>query len=204
MTKQSPTKAAQKRLETRISKAMDQIEAAGDTVTHARVRAITGGSFREVSPLVTRLKAEREAQRQAARQVPEPPEEYADLAAQLWQTAYRLADETAAAERRGHAEEVARLQSEIAQLQEVVAQIESERDADVARIAAERDAAQERLKAATAENDELLARLRALELTNAELTGRLNERKAHEQDASGREPVSPAQEVASGRDAMSG
>lgn len=173
MTKQTPTKAAQKRLETRISKAMDQIEAAGDTVTHARVRAITGGSFRELSPLVTRLKAEREAQRQAARQVPEPPEEYADLAAQLWQTAYRLADETAAAERRGHAEEVAALQAEIAQLQEVVAQVESERDSEIASLVAQRDAAQERIAISMTEAERLQAGNRALELRIAELTGRL-------------------------------
>ena len=174
MARKTTAKPGSKDLERRINKAMDEIEADGHTVTHARVRAITGGSFREVSPLVTRLKAEREAQRQAARQVPEPPEEYADLAVQLWQTAYRLADETAAAERRGHAEMVAALQAEIAELQEVVAEVENERDGDIATLAAERDDLLERVKTAAAENADLHAQIRKLEIANAELTGRLS------------------------------
>ena len=174
MARKTTAKPGSKDLERRINKAMDEIEADGNTVTHARVRAITGGSFREVSPLVTRLKAEREAQRQAARQVPEPPEEYADLAVQLWQTAYRLADETAAAERRGHAEMVAALQAEIAELQEVVAEVENERDGDIATLAAERDDLLERVKTAAAENADLHAQIRKLEIANAELTGRLS------------------------------
>jgi len=156
-------------LEKRIVAAVNELDAKGESVTNASVRAITGGSFRDITPVLKRVKAELEEKSRADRAVPGMPEDVLDAVAELWTLAWNKADETAAAERRGHATEVDKVKAELADQEEAVAIVEDERDQAITRA-----------EIAEAELAETRNALHNSELAIAELRGRLAERLAHE------------------------
>lgn len=132
------TKAA---LEKKIRVAINELDQEGKHITNANVREKSGGSFREVGPIVKAIKAEREARAVAESQVPAMPEDVAELTTALWEAAYRAADATAAAERRAHAEQIKSLQDDLAERETELGIIEDERDVAFARAeTAEREA----------------------------------------------------------------
>ena len=156
-------------LDKRVREAVKELDAKGENATNASVRAITGGSFRDITPVLRRVKAELEEKSRADRAVPGMPEDVLDAVAELWTLAWNKADETAAAERRGHATEVDKVKSDLADQEEAVAIFEDERDH-----------ATTRAEIAEAELAETRKALRNSEISIAELRGRLAERQAQE------------------------
>ncbi|SMX34403.1 DNA-binding protein [Actibacterium lipolyticum] len=154
-----------KSMETRVREAIKKLEEKGEDITNAKVRALTGGSFRDVSPVVKKLKAELEEKARVERATPDMPEDVLDAVTELWTLAWARADETAAAERRGHAVEIDKLKAEVVEQEEAVEIVE-----------AERDQAEKRAEVAEAKNAELSEKLQETQLQVAELKGRLAER----------------------------
>lgn len=105
------------------------------------------------------------------------PDDVLDAAAEMWNLAWARADETAAAERRGHAVEVDKVRADLADQEEAVEIVEDERDQ-----------ALKRAEAAEAKLDEATVKLRTAEIEIAELRGRLAERA--DQDANHRRAFS--------------
>lgn len=153
-------------LKPRVEAAIDKILTEGGKLTHAEIRKITGGSYSDLCEVIREVKAERAAREAAARAIPEMPEEVSHMAAEIWGTAFRAADEFAAAERKSHAERVAQLEDERTQLEDVVGELENERDRAIEQ--GEEDATQ---------HATLLEKCREYELEIARLTGRLAERE---------------------------
>lgn len=151
--------------EKKVRAAIAQLEVAGEKITNAKVREKTGGSFRDLSPIVKAVLAEQEARALAESQVPPMPDEISVLADALWEGAYRHADQMAAAERRAHAEELKDLRREL-----------SEREDEVGLVEDERDAALVRAKAAEAGLLTQAAEIQALKVRIAGLEGRLQGR----------------------------
>ncbi|WP_281968658.1 DNA-binding protein [Roseovarius nanhaiticus] len=156
-------------LEKRIRAAVNELDAKGETATNASVRAITGGSFRDITPVLKRIKAELEEKSRADRAVPGMPEDVLDAVTELWTLAWNKADETAAAERRGHAAEVDKVKADLADQEEAVAIVEDERDQAV-----------KRAEIAEAELSKVRKEERNSALVIAELRGRLAERLAQD------------------------
>lgn len=153
-------------LEKQVRSAMKSLTDAGKPITNESVRqAVGGGSFRDIGPLVKSIKAELAAKEQASREAPDMPDDFYDAAAAMWHTAWNLADEIAASERRGHAAEMEKLRAEVDEALSNCGVVEDERDA-----------AEARAKATAATLDELRDALRAAEIEIATLNGRLTER----------------------------
>lgn len=149
--------------EKKVRAAVVELEKEGKRVTNASVREkLGGGSFRDISPIVQAIKAEKEAREKAASQVPEMPEEVRELATALWEGAYRFADEVAAADRRQHAEEIKDLRQEL-----------SDRDEEIGLVEDERDVMEARAASAEAEASRLSELVNELQLKIAGLEGRL-------------------------------
>ncbi|WP_210528339.1 DNA-binding protein [Rubellimicrobium arenae] len=163
-------------LEKKVRAAVAELEKDGVRVTNATVRAKTGGSFRDLGPLVKALLAEKEARAKAEREVPEMPDDVAELATALWEGAYRLADEGAAAERRASAERIKALEAERDDRENEVALLEDERDATLTRA----EAAEVRLAAQVRENLELKMKIASLE---GRLQGRIEAAKESGKEA---------------------
>ncbi|PWE50408.1 hypothetical protein DEM26_05640 [Thioclava sp. NG1] len=154
-------------LEKQVRDAIHQLTNNGKPVTNQAVRDILGGgSFRDISPKVKQIMAEIAAKEQAARAVPEMPEDFQDAAAAMWQMGWELADEIAASDRRAHAAELERLKSEADEALSNCALVEDERDAVEIR-------AQDLEK----KLEEALRALRDAQLEIARLDGRLMERE---------------------------
>ncbi|WP_339638290.1 DNA-binding protein [uncultured Sulfitobacter sp.] len=118
------------KLEARIREAISKLMDAGSPVTNETVRkALEGGSFRDIGPIVKMVKAEIVAKEEAARAAPPMPEDFSDAANAMWDLTWRLADELAAAERHGHAMEVDRLKAETDEALANCGLVEDERDA---------------------------------------------------------------------------
>ena len=110
--KNNKTTATQ--LEKKVRAAIAELSKEGKRPTYANVRdEIGGGSFRDLGPIIKAILAEQEAQAKAESAVPEMPADVAELAAAIWEGAYRCADEIAGAYRRAHAEELKKLREEI-------------------------------------------------------------------------------------------
>ncbi|WP_370160711.1 DNA-binding protein [Limimaricola soesokkakensis] len=125
------TKAA---LEKKIRAAMAELERDGIRITNSIVREkVKTGSFRDISPIVKAIRAEKEVKAKAESQVPDMPEEIAELATAIWEGAYRCADEVAAAERQAHAKEIKELKIELADKENEVTIVESEMDEAMSR-----------------------------------------------------------------------
>ncbi|SFP51952.1 DNA-binding protein [Tranquillimonas alkanivorans] len=157
------TKKISAQREKSVRAAVAELEKKGERVTYSSVRReMGGGSFRDVGPILKAIAAEKEAMATAAIQVPEMPEDIADLATALWEGAYRRADEVAAADRRAHAEEVKSLRQELA-----------DRESDIATVEIELDDMKDRAEAAEERGSQLEQELAALRLVVAGLEGRL-------------------------------
>lgn len=114
-------------LEKKIRTAVIELDKLGTPLTNANVRQKIGGcSFRDLSPILKAIKTERETRAREESLVPDMPEEVAELATAFWETAYRAADEAAAASRRAHAEEVAGLRVQLDQWETDVGTVEDE------------------------------------------------------------------------------
>lgn len=160
-SKNQKTTAAQ--LEKKVRMAADELEKERQRITNPAVREkLGGGSFRDITPIVKAIKAEKEARAKAESQVPDMPEDVAELATAIWEAAYRAADEVAAADRRTHAEEIKALREEV-----------SEREKDTATVEVELDEALARAEGAEAVNEELEEQLTELRLVVAGLEGQL-------------------------------
>lgn len=130
-TKNQKTNAA---FDKKVRAAATELEKNGVRITNANVREkIGGGSFRDIGPVVKALLAEQSARKKAETEVPDMPEEIAELATAIWEGAYRCADEAAAADRRARAEEIKALREELSDKDDEVAIVEEERDAAIAR-----------------------------------------------------------------------
>lgn len=130
-------------LEKKVRVAIAELDDEGVRITNAKVREKTGGSFRDVGPIVKAILAEREARERAESQVPDMPEEVSDLAMALWEAAFRAADASAAADRRARADEIKSLKDELADRDTELGIIEDEKDAACTRAdAAERAVAE--------------------------------------------------------------
>lgn len=130
-TKNQKTSAA---LEKKVRAAIPELEKDGIRLTNANVREkIGGGSFRDIGPILKAYLAEQSAREKAETRVPEMPEDVADLATALWESAYRQADEANATDRRARAEEIKALRDELSDKDEEVAIVEDERDEALAR-----------------------------------------------------------------------
>ncbi len=153
-------------LERQVRNAMKSLAEAGKPITNESVRqTIGGGSFRDIGPLVKSIKAELAAKEQASREAPDMPDDFHDAAASMWNTAWSLADEIAASERRGHAAEIEKLRGEADEALSNCGVVEDERDA-----------AEARAKATASILEELREALHAAQLEIANLNGRLSER----------------------------
>lgn len=116
-------------LEKQVRDAIRKLIDDGKQITNQTVRdAIGGGSFRDIGPVIKIVKAEIEAKEEAARSAPPMPEDFSDAANAMWDLSWRLADDFAASERRGHAVEVDRLKAEADEAMSNCALVESERD----------------------------------------------------------------------------
>ncbi|SFP31212.1 DNA-binding protein [Tranquillimonas alkanivorans] len=134
MAKPTP-KALDPRYHAKIAEAVKTIRAekaekglkkteATTTEVHEKVK----GSWRDFGPAFA-LVMERLRQEEAlATQVPEMPEEVADMANRLWQLAYRSSDAAAAEARHAHAAKEQDLRDENVQLTEALVKLEDERD----------------------------------------------------------------------------
>ena len=161
---QKPTTA---QLEKKVTHAITELVKEAQRPTYANVRdAIGGGSFRDLGPIIKAVLAEREARAKVESQVPDMPEEVAELMAAIWETAYRRADDVSAADRRTHAEEVKRLQEEI-----------KDREGDIASAEDNLDKMTERAEAAEEIGVTLQAELLKLRILIAGLEGRLKGRE---------------------------
>jgi len=155
-------------LEKKVREAILKLTNEGQEITNEAVRkAIGGGSFRDVAPLVKAAKAELAAKEQAARAAPEMPEDFHDAAAAMWHMSWQLADEIAASERRAHSAEIEKLKAEADEALSNCALVEDERD--------EADA---RAQAVTEQLEEAKKVLNEAHLEIARLNGRLMERQA--------------------------
>ncbi|MGR3565061.1 MAG: DNA-binding protein [Heliomarina sp.] len=210
-------------LEKQVRGGVKKLTEEGKPITNLTVReAIGGGSFRDIGPMLKSIKAEIAAQQQAARQAPDMPEDFHDAASAMWNTAWSLADEIAASERRAHAVESDKLKAEVQEALENCGQVEDERDEAEARAreAAEqvqaltenlrkaeleiaglngqlaaRDDAEARADKAAAKAQTLEEALRKAELEIAALSGRLAERDddiVHRTKGAKAQPVSLA------------
>tara|TARA_R110002124_G_scaffold252226_2_gene417501 strand:- start:3210 stop:3866 length:657 start_codon:yes stop_codon:yes gene_type:complete len=160
-SKNQKTTAAQ--LEKKVRLAADELEKEGQRITNPAVREkLGGGSFRDITPIVKAINAEKEARTKAESQVPDMPEDVAELSTAIWEAAYRAADEVAAADRRTHAEEIKGLRAEVSECKKDTATVEEELDDALARA-----------EGAEAANAELEARLIELRLAVAGLEGQL-------------------------------
>ncbi|SFA91748.1 GDP/GTP exchange factor Sec2p [Poseidonocella pacifica] len=159
------TKTHQKNaaLEKKAKAAVIELEKLGKPITNANVREQIGGcSFRDLSPIVKAIVAEKEARAQAESKVPDMPDEVAELSTALWETAFRAADEAAALSRRAHANEVAELRKHLDEWETNVGTVEDELETMKARA--------QGAEAAKAELEEQVADLR---MVIAGLEGRL-------------------------------
>ncbi|WP_282025321.1 DNA-binding protein [Limimaricola cinnabarinus] len=157
------TQKASATLEKKAKTAVIELDKLGKPITNANVREQIGGcSFRDLSPILKAIVAEREARARAETLVPDMPEEVAELSTALWEAAFRAADESAAASRRAHAEEVADLRKQLDQWEIDVGTVEDELEAMTTRA---KDA-----EAAKAEIEEQVVDLRVV---IAGLEGRL-------------------------------
>ena len=130
-TKNQKTHAA---LEKKARAAVIELDKLGKPITNANVREQIGGcSFRDLSPILKAIVAEREARAQAESPVPDMPEDVAELSTALWEAAFRAADEAAAASRRAHTEEVADLRRQLDEWETDVGTVEDELEAMTAR-----------------------------------------------------------------------
>lgn len=163
--------------EKKVRAAATELEKEGVRITNSAIRdKIGGGSFRDIAPIVKAITAEKEARTKAESQVPDMPEEVAELASAIWEGAYRAADEVAANDRRVHAEEVKVLRNEVA-----------ERENEIATVEEELDSAQARAKAAEAAMSRLEEQLTKLRVVVAGLEGRLlGRQEAAQNDDKGR------------------
>lgn len=115
--------------EKKIRVAVGELEKAGKRITNANVRELSGGSFREITPTVRAILAEREAREKAESQVPGMPEDVMELTTALWEAAFRAADTAATNERRAHAAEIQALKDELADREDEIVIVEDEKDA---------------------------------------------------------------------------
>src|SRR6056297_614083 len=171
--------------EKKVRAAATEPEKEGARITNAAIREkIGGGSFRDISPVVKAIIAEKEARAKAESQVPEMPEEVSELATAIWEGAYRAADEVAANDRRTHAEEVKALREEVA-----------ERENEIATVEEELDDAQARAEAAEAAMSKLEGQLTELRMVIAGLEGRLfGRQEAAQKEDKGRKKAAPEPE----------
>ncbi len=160
------TKKPNATLERKVRKGVSDLQAKGERPTNAAVREITGGSFRDITPIVKIAVAEQKAAAEAARSAPDMPDEVLDLFASAWEAAWRAADETAAADRRVHAGALAEIEEEKAEALEDIALVEDERDTAIAEAAVAKERAQTAEQRVTCLVEELVAakvRIAALE-----------------------------------------
>lgn len=154
-------------MEKQVRDAIKTLADAGKPITNENVRqTIGGGSFRDIGPLVKSIKLELAAREQADRQAPDMPDDFHDAAAVMWNTAWTLADEIAASERRGHAGEIEKLRAEADEALSNCGVVEDERDA-----------AEARAKTTESLLDQARSALRDAALEIAMLNGRLAERE---------------------------
>ena len=77
-------KTTSAQLEKKVGDAISELEKDGKRPTYANVRdQIGGGSFRDLGPIIKSVLAEREAQAKVESQVPDMPEDVAELAAAI-------------------------------------------------------------------------------------------------------------------------
>lgn len=130
-------------LEKKVRTAISELDQEGVRITNAKVREKSGGSFRDVGPIVKAILAEREAREQAESQVPDMPEDVLELTTALWEAAFRAADAAAATDRRNRADEIKALKEELAERETELGIIEDEKDQACARaVAAEHQVAE--------------------------------------------------------------
>lgn len=120
-------------LEAKVRAAIAQLQREGKKITNNNVREITGGSFRDLGPIVKSVREDIAAKQAAASSLPEMPIELHEAMALIWSCAWKHADETAATERRAHAEVVERHKEYLVEAEEAVAVVEGERDKNLAR-----------------------------------------------------------------------
>ena len=83
-SKNQKTTAAQ--LEKKVRLAADELEKEGQRITNPAVREkLGGGSFRDITPIVKAINAEKEARTKAESQVPDMPEDVAELSTAIWE-----------------------------------------------------------------------------------------------------------------------
>ncbi|WP_422073264.1 DNA-binding protein [Tranquillimonas rosea] len=150
-------------LEKKAKAAAIELDKLGKPITNANVREQIGPcSFRDLTPIVKAIKAEREARAKAESAVPDMPEEVVELTTALWEAAFRAADEAAAASRRAHAEEVADLRRQL-----------EEWEKDVGTVEEELESMTSRAQVAEAAKAELEGQIADLRVVIAGLEGRL-------------------------------
>lgn len=162
---QSRKNTANAHLRKKVQDAIAELSAANQPIKNSTVLEKTGGSLRDVSPLVREAKAEIEARVLAAQAVPDVPEEVWDALQMVWQAAWRSAEETSLAERRGHAQQVDKLDKELDDVLGISEKLEEEASGQMARA-----------EIAEAKLQEMEALVHDLRLEVARLEGRLVER----------------------------
>lgn len=135
-----------------VADAAASLERLGERVTVRAVQTITGGSLRDVTPLVKAWQGERVATEKARQQAPEVPEEVRDLLARAAVEAWSLAHRYAGGE-------AAELRRNIAELQQSAEAAAKDGEAVIAELEAEIAAAKATLQEASFSIDTLTKKL---------------------------------------------
>lgn len=165
-----------------IHAAADQLAAAGERPTLARVReALGGGSFTTISEAMKTWRQAQEAEHALAQvEIPEAVAERLEAATgALWEAAVAEAERRLQAERDALAEARAEAEAEVAEAREAVETLEREaveREQRIEALVAERDTQAERATAERERADNLGVKLEAAEATASGLRDRLADR----------------------------
>lgn len=126
MTKK--TTETTKTIDQKVADAISKLEKTGKKPTAQAICQITGGSYRDLLPVIREVKAAREAKLRELEQIPALPEDVQDVFETVWATAWREADASAAEARKGFAARIEALEQEIVDLQGLAGEIEEGRD----------------------------------------------------------------------------
>ncbi|WP_406871029.1 DNA-binding protein [Thioclava sp. 'Guangxiensis'] len=158
--KQAPTDAA---LEARIVKALKELKAEGKTESLRNIRGKLGVSPNLLTEPVRRLKAQLAEQERERAAMPPLPESLQPLLIEIWEAAWKAADQTADNERSGYQARLNALRAEIEayeeDLAEEAARVESLTD-EVTKLKNENGALIVQLSEAKMEAEELREKLR--------------------------------------------
>lgn len=118
-------------LRKKIDAAITDIEREGGKATSEAIQQAVRGSYRDLLPAIRAVKAERAERALAREQVPDVPDAVMLAFGDVWEAAWRAADESGAAARKGFAAEIDERDAAIADLEALAADLEQERDAAV-------------------------------------------------------------------------